>query len=69
MVQAIERVPWVGSLQPVGSFYHTGLGSCGFWAEPDSGLLGVYLSTDGTFDEGAWEASWDFPLFQNMFGD
>ncbi len=66
MVQANVRLPFVGSLQPVGSFYHTGLGTSAMWCDPSNELLGVFMSTDLTFDVEAWENDVDFDLFQNL---
>ena len=67
MVQGNHRWAWDhGALQPVGTFYHQGSGGVGFWCDPISEIVGVFLSVWTHFDIAKFEAHWDFDLFQNM---
>jgi CubicO group peptidase (beta-lactamase class C family) len=67
MVQGNDRWPWDhGALQPIGSFYHQGMGGVSFWCDPLNEIVGVFLSVWSHFDMAKMEAHWDFDLFQNM---
>lgn len=44
-ISADERTAYMnGSLMSPRTFGHDGFGSCNFWADPETGVIGVYLS-------------------------
>jgi CubicO group peptidase (beta-lactamase class C family) len=67
MIQDQERWPiWSGSMQPLGTVYHQGIGACMLWFDPASEVIGVCLSVAAEFDPMTFRHSWDVDLFQNM---
>lgn len=67
MIQDQERWPiWTGSMQPLGTVYHQGIGACMLWFEPATEVIGVFLSVAAEFDPMTFRHSWDVDLFQNM---
>lgn len=57
---------WTGSLSPLGTFYHQGVGGIAFWCDPLNEIVGVFLSVWAHVDRESREARWNFDLFQNM---
>ena len=67
MIQGQERWPfWTGSLQPIGTVYHQGIGNSMMWFDKASDVIGVLLCAVNDFDFDTFRASWDVDLFQNM---
>ena len=67
MIQSEERWPyWTGSMQPVGTIYHQGIGASMLWLDPVNEIVGVFLSVAAEFDPATFRHSWDVDLFQNM---
>ena len=67
MIQGEERWPfWTGSLQPIGTVYHQGIGACMLWFDPASEVIGVFLTVVGRMDPKTMRHSWDVDVFQNM---
>jgi CubicO group peptidase (beta-lactamase class C family) len=53
-----------GSLQPLGSFCHSGAGGSMLWIDRQHELVGAYFEVTTRVTEG-WEFLWNFDLFQN----
>ncbi len=67
MVQGDEKWPyWTGSLQPVGTVYHQGIGASFLWLDPLNEIIGVYLTIATEADMETTEHNWDLDKFQNM---
>lgn len=67
MIQGQEKWPyWTGSLQPVGTVYHQGIGACFLWMDLKHEVIGVYLTVATKVDFQTLEHNWDLDLFQNM---
>lgn len=67
MIQSNRRWRWGnGTLTPVGSFGHPGIGGHHFWIDPENEIVGVYLSVCHARDLERSEHHWNLDLFQNM---
>jgi len=67
MIQGPEKWPyWTGSLQPLGTVYHQGIGASFMWIDIPNEVIGVYLTIATEFDMGVGEPNWDLDMFQNM---
>jgi CubicO group peptidase (beta-lactamase class C family) len=67
MVQGQEKWPyWGGSLQPLGTVYHQGIGASFVWMDLKHEIIGVYLTIVTEFDMETTAQDWDLDLFQNM---
>jgi CubicO group peptidase (beta-lactamase class C family) len=67
MVQGSNRWKYDhGALQPVGTFYHQGMGGIGVWGDKSHDIVGVYQSVGAIKDMETMDTDWEFPAFQNM---
>ena len=67
MIQGQEKWPyWTGSLQPLGTVYHQGIGTSFMWIDIPNEVIGVYLTIATEFEMGGFEHYWDLDMFQNM---
>lgn len=65
-----DTYPWKearrGILPSPSTFHHQGAAGIGIWVDPESEIVGVYLSTIRSYDAATDEYDWNFDLFQNM---
>ena len=67
MIQGEEKWPyWTGSLQPLGTVYHQGIGASFVWLDRQHEVIGVYLTVATEVNPETSEHNWDLDLFQNM---
>jgi CubicO group peptidase (beta-lactamase class C family) len=65
--QVVSPTKWRyfdGSLQPLGTFGHSGAGGASIWIDPDHDLVGVYLEVTTRVNED-YDLLWNFDLFEN----
>lgn len=66
MIQSDMRWRWSnGTLMPVGSYGHLGIGGHYFWVDPKNEIVGVYLSVCNERDFERNEHHWNIDLFMN----